>query len=143
MWLGWDWPAPAILPMETCLSAPGLKITNFHYAHMKLPDGPSSFVEFPKWVHMPGYPSQLIQTAEEEAVLRARPEIKSEDVKKLPDAPVSAPAVAAAPVTTVLTGANDEREILLQIAKEKNIKVDARWKTDRIRATIERETKDQ
>ena len=49
------------------------------------------------------------------------------------------PEVIAEKPAHILAGPNDERAILLQISKEKNIKVDARWKTDRIRATIERE----
>ena len=123
------------------MSAPGMKITNFHYSHMKMPDGPGGFVEFPKWIHMPGYPSQLVETAQEEEVLRARPE-KAPVVAPAIVPKAEAPAVAAPAPTKILSGINDEREILLQIAKEKNIKVDARWKTDRLRATIERETAD-
>ena len=119
-----------------------MKITNFHYSHMKMPDGPGGFVEFPKWIHMPGYPSQLVETAQEEEVLRARPEIKVKVSAPIAAPKVEAPTVAVPAPTKILSGKNDEREILLQIAKEKNIKVDARWKTARLRATIERETAD-
>jgi len=123
------------------LSAPGLKITNFHYAHIKLPDGPAGFVEFPKWVYPDPASTKnghLVNDAEEEAAYFAALEKK----EAVPD---PKPAADEAPTPTpaaILSGVNDEREILLQIAKEKNIKVDARWKTDRLRATIERETAD-
>ena len=122
------------------MSAPGMKITNFHYSHMKMPDGPGGYVEYPKWIHMPGYPSQIVETAQEEEILRARPEINAPVAAPAAAPKAETPAVAVPAPTKILSGVNDEREILLQIAKEKNIKVDARWKTDRLRATIERET---
>ncbi len=99
--------------------------------------------EYPKWVRMSGYPEEIAQDAEHEARLLAR-EPRSGDVM-VALVGVQSNADAASFVespTKILSGPNDEREILLQIAREKNIKVDARWKTDRIRATIERETKD-
>jgi len=114
-----------------------MKITNFHYSNASF--APYEFAEFPKWIHMPGYPSQLVETAQEEEVLRARPPV-AEPAKPLADIKPAAPVSAVPAPTKVLTGKNDEREILLQIAKEKSIKVDARWKTERLRATIERET---
>lgn len=117
------------------MSAPGLKITNFHYSNMVMPEVEHS--EYPKWVHMTGYPDQLAVDAEQEAELLRRPP-KEKPVEKLADVkpePVSAPE----PKQT-LTGPNDEREILLQIAEEKNIRVDKRWGIGRLRATIERET---
>lgn len=119
------------------MSAHGLKITNFHYTNTVM----SSFepTVYPKWV----YPEpmskkgQLVNDeAEEAAYLKAL-----ENKEELPK-PIPAPAAPVVAPTIVLGGQNDEREILMTIAKEKNIKVDARWKTDRIRATIERETKD-
>ena len=120
------------------MSSVGMKITNFHYAHMKLPDGPTGFVEFPKWVYpIPDSTKSgvLVQNAEEEAAYY-------DALAKNEPAPASKPpAEASAPEPTIiLSGANDERELLMQIAKEKNIKVDARWRTERLRATIERET---
>lgn len=116
-----------------------MKITNFHYANMKMPDPSPS--EYPKWVYMDGYPGILANDAEHEAELlkRAPRDIASRPipaVKVEPEKPVEKP-------THVLSGPNDEREILFQIAKEKNITVDKRWKTDRLRATIERETAGQ
>ncbi len=128
------------------MSAPGLKITNFHYGHIQMPQ--SHPTEYPKWIHMLGYPDVIANNAEEEAALLARP-FKSEanpgDVTVYlqgAQATATAAEIVNPPPTSVLTGPNDEREILLQIAKEKDIKVDLRWKTERIRATIERETKD-
>ncbi len=53
------------------MSAPGLKITNFHYSHMAFEKGP--FVEYPKWVHMSGYPSIIAADAGAEALLLSRP----------------------------------------------------------------------
>ena len=114
------------------MSAPGLKITNFHYTHTSFPPQ-TEYVEWPKWVHMEGFKSVIAQNAEEEAALRAR---QPGDVVKAVD---PQPVIIEAPART-LSGPNDEREILFQIAAEKNIKVDKRWKTDRIRTTIERET---
>ncbi len=122
------------------MSAHGLKITNFHYSHMTFPQGPGT--EYPKWIHMSGYPDILANDAEEEASLLAR-EPRSGDIA-VALVGVQANAVAAPIIepTAILAGPNNERELLLQIAAEKNIKVDARWKTERIRATVERETKD-
>ncbi len=123
------------------MSAPGLKITNFHYSHMAFNNGP--FVEYPKWIHMSGYPSIIAADAGAEALLLSRPP-KSGDVKvELQSAAAEAIAQPIVePPKHILAGVNDEREILFQIAAEKNIKVDKRWKLDRLRATIERETKD-
>ncbi len=53
------------------MSAPGLKITNFHYSHLTFKKGP--FVEYPKWIYMSGYCAALAQNAEHEAELLARP----------------------------------------------------------------------
>jgi hypothetical protein len=116
-----------------------MKITNFHYSNMKMPDPSPS--EYPKWVYMDGYPGILADDAEHEAALLARP-TKSKTDKPIIIEQVKPETMAEKPAH-ILSGPNDEREILLQIAKEKNIKVDARWKTDRIRATIERETQGQ
>lgn len=121
------------------MSAPGLKITNFHYSNMKMPDGDVSIRDYPKWVHMTGYEDVIAESPEHEAELLARPS-KTKDDPVTPAPKV--PEVIAETPKIILTATPDEREILLQIAKEKNIKVDARWKTDRIKATIERETKD-
>ncbi len=116
----------------------GMKITNFHYTETTFPK-PDGFVAYPKWIHMSGYPSVIAADAEEEAALLARPMKTGDVIVPLVGAQAESVAqpIVEAP-TKILTGANDEREILLQIAKEKNIKVDARWKTDRIRATIEK-----
>ena len=119
------------------MSAHGLKITNFHYTNTVM----SSFepTVYPKWV----YPEpmskkgQLVNDEAEEAAYFKALENKEELPKE-----VIIPPLSVAEASVVLAGQNDEREILMTIAKEKNIKVDARWKTDRIRATIERETKD-
>lgn len=115
----------------------GMKITNFHYTETTFAQ--PGFVEYPKWVRMSGYPDVIANSAEEEANLLARPMQPGDVVVPLQGAQAEAIAQPVVePPTKILTGANDEREILLQIAKEKNIKVDARWKTDRIRATIEK-----
>lgn len=110
---------------------PGLKITNFHYTNTVFPPK-GEFVEFPKYIYPEGRPPVIVQNAEEEAAVMNNPHSAA------PPPPAPEPVVAQP--TTILAGANDEREILFQIAKEKNIKVDARWKTERLRATIERET---
>ncbi len=105
-----------------------MKITNFHYANITIPKLEGDF-EFPKWIHMSGYPSEIVQDREGEERLLARSAVPG-DVAVMLEPAVSV-AVAAEP-------GQDERAALLQIAKEKNIKVDARWKTDRIRETIEK-----
>jgi hypothetical protein len=136
---GRDWLSRLFSQWETRLSAIGMKITNFHYAETTFMQ-PKEFVEYPKWIHMSGYPSEIVQDAEGEAALLDRP-AKSGDVTV---ALVGAKAEAVAqpivePIKNpILTGWNNEREILLKIAKEKNIKVDARWKTDRIRETVDK-----
>ncbi len=105
-----------------------MKITNFHYANATF-EKPAEFVEYPKWIHMSGYPSEIVQDREGEDRLLARASVSGDIAVTLE--PAVSVAVAAAP-------GDDGRAALLQIAKEKNIKVDARWKTDRIRETIEK-----
>ncbi len=123
------------------MSAPGLKITNFHYSHMTFPQGPGT--EYPKWIHMSGYPDVIAADADEESRLLARNGKSGDVTVQLQGAHAEAIAQPIAePPKHILAGVNDEREILFQIATEKNIKVDKRWKLDRLRATIERETKD-
>lgn len=122
------------------MSAPGLKITNFHYSNMTIPT--YEVHEYPKWVHMSGYPSAIAKNAEEEAALLARTTGSGDITIQLQGVQADAVAAPIVEPPAILAGPNDEREILLQIAKEKNIRIDLRWKTDRIRATIERETKD-
>lgn len=116
----------------------GMKITNFHYADTTFPK--VDFVEYPKWIHMSGYESVIAQDAEEEAQLLSRPPKAGDITVALKGAQAEA---IAQPITEpkkdpILTGWHNERAILLQIAKEKNIKVDARWKTDRIRETVDK-----
>ncbi len=114
------------------MSAPGLKITNFHYSHMAMPAGNPS--EYPKLV----YPSpmskdyRIVNSAEEEAAFYAALANK----EPVP-APVASPEPEAPAPAAVLSGANDEREILLQVAKEKSIAVDGRWRIEKIRAALE------
>ncbi len=122
------------------MSAHGLKITNFHYSHMTFPQGPGT--EYPKWIHMSGYASTIADGPEDEAMLLARPARQGDVTIQLQGVQADAIAQPIVEPTAILAGPNNEREILLQIAAEKNIKVDARWKTERIRATVERETKD-
>lgn len=114
---------------------PGMKITNFHYSN-----GPAfkdnGYQEFPKWIHMPGYPSQMVRTKAEEEVLRARPAKDGTPLRPLP----VPQEIVVQPATQVLTGENDEYELLTQIAAEKDIKIDKRWNLNRLRAHIERET---
>lgn len=82
--------------------------------------------EFPKWLHFKDGPSVLVQdAAEEAAVLGGGP---------APE-PIAA-AVEIAPVP-ILVGENNERDMLLQIAEARGIRVDRRWKTPKIRAAVE------
>lgn len=115
----------------------GMKITNFHYTNTVFQ--PNEYQEYPKWIHMEGYPSVIARDAAEEARLLAR---KPFDPKDPPQEQAQEPASNESAPTMVLTGRNDEKEILLQIAQERNIRVDKRWNMTRLRATIERETKD-
>ena len=70
------------------MSAPGLKITNFHYAHIVLPV--SQPTEYPKWIHMSGYESVIAQDAQEEARLLERPSKSGEVVVALEGAAAQA-----------------------------------------------------
>lgn len=54
------------------MSAPGLKITNFHYAGIHIPKG--ELMEYPKWIHMDGQPSVVVNNEDEELELLSRPE---------------------------------------------------------------------
>ncbi len=47
------------------------QITDFHYPNMRFPV--SEGTEWPKWVNMTGYASQVVYNAEQEAALLARP----------------------------------------------------------------------
>lgn len=100
--------------------------------HIPIPIG---FVEFPKWVHFEdkGKPSVLVSNAEEEkAVLAGSPlQAPAEPVRPI----VSSPA----PIQT-LQGMVDERASLLTIAEARSIKIDKRWKTDKIRRAVEAAT---
>ncbi len=110
------------------MSAPGLKITNFYYSHMTFPQGPGT--EYPKWIHMSGYPSEIAPDAEAEACLLGRPSKTGDVAIKLE--PAKADAIAQPMAET------DERAALIQVAKEKNIKIDGRWSIERLRETIEK-----
>lgn len=116
-----------------------MKMTNFHYQNGPV-FKPTEYQEFPKWIHMPGYPSQMVQTSAEEDILRARPSIEGAE-KPLKPLPVPPEIVKETP-KKVLTGENDEYQLLVQIATEKNIKIDKRWNLKRLRDTIERATAD-
>ncbi len=99
----------------------GLKLTNLNRPAFPIAEKSIEFVEYPKWIHMDGYPSELTTDAEAEAKLRSRP--LPNDTAKI--------ETSLAPIP------EDKRAALISLAKEKNIKIDARWKTDRIRETIE------
>ena len=118
------------------MSAHGLKITNFHYSNMTMPT--ANLTEYPKWIRMSGYAPALAKDAEHEAELLARPPVSGDVTVELQGAHADADAQPIAQPTNILTGPNDEREMLIKIAEEKNIKIDLRWKTDRIRATLDK-----
>ena len=113
------------------MSATGLKITNFHYSNMAMPKGDPALSEYPKWLYP--FPMAkdgvLVRNAEEEAAYYA---LKGGET--LPLTP--APAVIVQPATVTLAPDNDEKTVLLALAKERNIKVDARWKVAKIRAAM-------
>ena len=126
------------------MSAPGLKITNFHYSNMKLPEADQSLRDYPKWVHMKGYPDTLARDAEEEAELLKRPVREASEPSKSiskPSEPLLNPAkagAAAMPPPRTLAGPNEEKHMLIQIAEEKGIKIDKRWKIERIRHALDK-----
>ena len=103
------------------MSAPGLKITNFHYSHMTVPT--YTVHEYPKWVHMSGYPSVIAKDAEEEAALLARTPVSGDVSIPLQGAQADAIAAPIVEPPAILAGPNDEREILLKIAEEKGIEI--------------------
>lgn len=80
---------------------------------------------------MSGYESVIAKDAEEEAKLLARAKISGDVTIKLQG--VQAEATAAP-----IVDADAERAALIQVAQEKNIKIDQRWKTDRIRAELDK-----
>lgn len=118
------------------MSGVGLKITNFYYPNMTFT--PNVYQEYPKWIHMPGYKSVMVDTREEEDVLRARPPCED----KL-TAPVLREAIAAFKPENVHLAPqpHDERNALFQVAKEHDIKIDRRWSTIRIRQELEKAKK--
>jgi len=111
----------------------GMKITNFHYSNAP-PGKPYVYQEYPKWIHMAGYTSVVVQNAEEEAVLRARPPIGD----KL-TAPVLSEVIAEFSPKNIHDAPQplDERSALMKVAEEHGIKIDRRWTTDRIKQTLE------
>lgn len=121
------------------MSATGLKITNFHYSNATFEK--ASYQEYPKWIHMPGYKSVIVETSAEEEVLRARPPIVdkvtapvvTEIVKTLSQMPPENFHATPQP--------HDERQALFQVAKENDIKIDKRWSTLRIRQELEKARK--
>ena len=117
------------------MSAPGLKITNFHYSNTQFE--PNVYQEYPKWIHMSGYPSEVVQDREGEERLLARPAVPGDVAVPLEPAKADA-TVQSIAEPEIFINRDREREVLLELAREKNIKVDARWKTDRIRETIEK-----
>jgi len=52
------------------MKAIGMKITNFHYSNTAFDKG--EYVEYPKWVHIEGQPSVIVESAEAEAKLLAQ-----------------------------------------------------------------------
>lgn len=110
------------------MSAPGLKITNFHYSNITLPKGPEGFVEYPKWVHRDGGHSCIVQNSEEEAAFLS----SVNSVVTTPPEPLPMPSAP----TVTLSPDNDEKSLLLALAKEKGIAVDGRWKVDKLRAAM-------
>lgn len=112
------------------MSAPGMKITNFHYSHMKLPDSDPNPSEYPKWVYDKPMSKngRMVANAEEEAAFLAG---------LAGEALMPEEVVPPTPAVVLTGGEMDEKAILLALAKEKGIKVDARWKVEKIRAAME------
>lgn len=84
--------------------------------------------EYPKFLHFPDKPSVIVQdAAEEQAVLAGA-------------APKPAPVVMPPPVAPIpsLMGKNDEEAMLREIAAQRNIRIDGRWKLPRIRKELEK-----
>src|SRR4051812_41516218 len=99
--------------------------------HLEAPTGYSrppneAHPEFPKWLHFKDSSSVLVQSAAEEAaVLGGGP------------APEPVGVIADPAPVPILVGENNERDMLLQIAEARGIRVDRRWKTPKIRAAVE------
>ncbi len=122
------------------MSAPGLKITNPYYSNVTF--APNVYQEYPKWIHMPGYKSVMVETREEEDVLRARPPVDKLAAPVLTEAfkQFKPENVHLAP-TPAPNLVHDERSILFQVGKEHGIKIDRRWSTVRIRQELEKAKK--
>jgi hypothetical protein len=112
------------------MHAPGMKITNFHYGDITFQQ-PGAFVEYPKWIHMSGYPSEIAQDAEQEAALLSRP-TKSGDVTVQLES-----AKADAFVAPMGEAQDPERQALVELANAKNIKVDGRWSVKRLKLVLQ------
>ena len=102
------------------MSAPGLKITNFHYSKVTFPE--YKYQEYPKWIHMTGYPSVIAQTAQEEADLRARTPIQTQHAELIEALPKPEP---------------DDKTLWIEIADKNGIKIDKRWGLEKIKAAVE------
>ena len=109
------------------MAHPGLKMVTNLLHPMMLVEPQQNLTEFPKWVHMDGFKSEIVQTAEEEVTLRARTPVITQHAELVNaiTPPVSAPVV------------DDEKAILIEIAQKNNIKIDKRWGIAKIQAALE------
>lgn len=111
------------------MSAHGLKITNFHYANVTMPEPDPALSEYPKWVYpKPMGAGILVSNAEEEAGVMNAP---NGDFAPIPEVPVVVPTPSV-----TLSPDNDEKTVLLALAKEKGITVDGRWRIEKLRAAM-------
>jgi hypothetical protein len=107
-----------------------------------------AFVEFPKWVTGPDGAQKIVNSADEQAALGDGwiapvyvPPVPHEESPTFVAYPkwIGDALVQSAEEEAALLGADtaDEREILIQIAAEKGVKIDKRWSDDKIRAALE------
>jgi hypothetical protein len=114
------------------MQARGMKITNFHFTHA-IPKPDPALRDYPKWVYMEGFPGTIARNEREEQALLARTS-PGEKIMAGSDEPPP----AAAPKRVLVGSDTDEREILLQVLRERGVKTDGRWRTERLRAEVAR-----
>jgi hypothetical protein len=111
-------------------------------------EGSMAYEEFPKWVTGPDGAQKIVNSADEQIALGDGwnapayvPPVPHEESPTFIAYPkwIGDALVQSAEEEAALLGADtaDEREILIQIASEKGVKIDKRWSDDKIRAALE------
>jgi hypothetical protein len=110
-------------------------------------DEPMAYEKFPAWATGPDGAQRLVANQDELDALPGYtvpeyvPSVPREQKPEFASYPkwIGDALVQSAEEEAALLGADtvDEREILIQIAAEKGVKIDKRWSDDKIRAALE------